>query len=259
MSKKLTSVQFIENANLIHNGEYDYSNVEYINSKEKVEIICKKHGSFLKTPKLHIQGQGCPKCSNISKYSKMRYSTNDLLIKLNGVHNNVFEYKLDYYENLKQKIDIKCNTHGWFTQRIDSHLRGTGCPKCGIEGKTRCINEWIKIFNSIHGSLYTYDKIHPNKTIDIICGRHGLFTQSLYNHKNGSGCPKCGIEKSKNAKINTQSEVLLKFGNTHPNNIFDYSYVNYKNSKDKVYIKCNICNHIFLQAPYSHIDRKSVV
>jgi hypothetical protein len=50
-NKKRTNIQdFIEKCNIIHNNEYDYSLVNYINTNTKIEIICKKHGSFYQTP-----------------------------------------------------------------------------------------------------------------------------------------------------------------------------------------------------------------
>lgn len=51
--------QFIE----LNGDLYDYSKVEYKNTNTKVEIVCKEHGSFLQSPKSHINGNGCPKCS----------------------------------------------------------------------------------------------------------------------------------------------------------------------------------------------------
>lgn len=46
MSKKLTKEEFISRANEIHNNQYDYSKVDYINTNTKVCIICSKHGEF---------------------------------------------------------------------------------------------------------------------------------------------------------------------------------------------------------------------
>ena len=44
---------------------YDYSNVIYRGSKQKIEIICPTHGSFWQTPNSHLsQNQNCPKCTN---------------------------------------------------------------------------------------------------------------------------------------------------------------------------------------------------
>ena len=51
-----------------HGDKYDYSLVNYINTKKKVTISCKKHGYFKQLPQVHSAGQGCPKCGNsISK------------------------------------------------------------------------------------------------------------------------------------------------------------------------------------------------
>lgn len=61
LSKKKTE-KFIEKASLIHDNKYDYSKVVYTKTEDKVEIICKEHGSFMQTPHNHLQGAGCPKC-----------------------------------------------------------------------------------------------------------------------------------------------------------------------------------------------------
>ena len=63
MPKKLTLEQFIEKAKTIYGNKYNYSNFKYVNYKTKGEIICKKHGSFFKTPeKFLVQKEKCPKC-----------------------------------------------------------------------------------------------------------------------------------------------------------------------------------------------------
>lgn len=63
--KKLTTKTFIQKANKIHKEEYDYSEVFYEGSHEKVNIICDIHGSFSQKPNNHLNGQGCPKCAII--------------------------------------------------------------------------------------------------------------------------------------------------------------------------------------------------
>lgn len=61
MSKKLNINDFIKRSELIHINKYDYSLVEYVNNKTKVDIICPKHGKFKQTPKNHlINKAGCP-------------------------------------------------------------------------------------------------------------------------------------------------------------------------------------------------------
>ena len=61
-SLKITKEEFITKAYEVWGDKYDYSEVEYINSKKKVSITCSKHGIFLQTPGSHLSGNGCPKC-----------------------------------------------------------------------------------------------------------------------------------------------------------------------------------------------------
>ncbi len=63
-STRLDLFDFINRCNLIHNNSYDYSLVEYKNSRTKVIIICNTHGEFLQRAKNHLDGQGCPKCGD---------------------------------------------------------------------------------------------------------------------------------------------------------------------------------------------------
>jgi hypothetical protein len=63
-----TLEEFIKEAKEIHKDKYDYSKVFYTNSREKREkiiIICKKHGEFLQSPEDHTKSKaGCPFCVN---------------------------------------------------------------------------------------------------------------------------------------------------------------------------------------------------
>ena len=47
-------------------GDYDYSKSIYKDFRNKVKIICKKHGEFLQRAHNHIRGEGCSKCGKIS-------------------------------------------------------------------------------------------------------------------------------------------------------------------------------------------------
>lgn len=59
-----TTESFIAKASLFHRNKYDYSKVIYGDTqRDKVEIICPKHGVFKQSPQHHLSGCGCPKCS----------------------------------------------------------------------------------------------------------------------------------------------------------------------------------------------------
>lgn len=55
--------EFVKAANKIHNFRYQYTDVDYINTKTKVSIKCKNHGIFKQLPSLHLEGQNCPTCA----------------------------------------------------------------------------------------------------------------------------------------------------------------------------------------------------
>lgn len=63
-SKKLSATreEFVKKAIETHGAKYDYSQVVYRGNKNRVEIICKKHGPFYQTPNVHLLGHGCPNC-----------------------------------------------------------------------------------------------------------------------------------------------------------------------------------------------------
>jgi very-short-patch-repair endonuclease len=84
--------EFIQQAIKTHGDRYDYSNVVYTTSKEKVEVICFEHGSFWITPNSHTSsGGGCPRCKESKGETRIR-----VFLERHGI-NHVQEYKVDPY------------------------------------------------------------------------------------------------------------------------------------------------------------------
>lgn len=80
---------FIKKSFKRHQEKYDYSKVSYIDYNTHVIIICKKHGEFKQTPKLHLSGCGCPKCGK-EKIKNPEIST-ILKNKITRLKNNGYE------------------------------------------------------------------------------------------------------------------------------------------------------------------------
>lgn len=77
-SEKLTTEKFIERSKKIHYNKYDYSLVEYINSKSKVKLICPKHGVFKQSSDVHIINKsGCPICNESKGEKEIRLLLED--------------------------------------------------------------------------------------------------------------------------------------------------------------------------------------
>lgn len=117
--------EFIKKARKIHGDKYNYDKVEYINSNEKVIIVCPIHGEFEQTPSHHLNGCGCPMCAN-----NIKYSTHSFILSAIKVHGDKYNYDKVRYDGAFKKVIITCSKHGNFLQTPDNHLHGQGCPKC---------------------------------------------------------------------------------------------------------------------------------
>jgi len=202
--KKLTQNEIISKFNHTHNYEYDYSLVNYVNTRTKVNIICKKHGIFEQTPKAHLNGQGCKKCN---KYIP---TNEEFKEKIKNIYGDKLDTSLVDYKNIRTVVTLICKEHGEF-EILPRHLiyeNHQGCYKC--ENK-RIFLEKIK---KVHGDTYNYDLTryeNAHQEISIICKKHGEFKQLAYHHTNNSGCPKCNESKGEKKIRNYLIENNIKF------------------------------------------------
>lgn len=63
LAVRKTTEQFIKDANEVHDNKYSYEKTEYVKNQIKVIITCPTHGDFNQNPLSHLQGNGCPHCS----------------------------------------------------------------------------------------------------------------------------------------------------------------------------------------------------
>lgn len=219
---------FFIKARETHCDKYDYTKAEYIDSKTKVRIICPKHGEFWQTPKSHIEGMGCPKCS-IKVYDNESFIEEAI-----KKHGNKYTYSKVEYKNRDLPIIITCPIHGDFKQVAKDHINGHGCPLCS-NNKRLTNEEFITISKEVHGDKYDYSKvnyINNHTNVCIICPKHGEFWQAPVNHIKGKGCKKC----ADNQKL-TKDEFIKRAVQVHGKK-YDYSKVEYKNNRKKVCIIC---------------------
>jgi len=210
---------FIKNSNDIHNGKYDYSNVEYISAITPVEIICPIHGIFLQNPQYHSRGSGCPKCGDILIKNKKRINKSAIFpIKSSEIHKNKYDYSDVEYVSAKKPVQISCPIHGSFFQTPDNHLSGKGCPKCGVDKNSnksrKSLEEFVKSAHNIHKNKYDYsDVIYINDItkVRISCPKHGIFIQKPSHHLRGVGCPTCQESKGESIISNYLTSIDLKF------------------------------------------------
>ena len=193
--KKLTLEEFINRSNLIHDYKYDYSLVDYINTRTYINIKCKDCGNiFSQTPDSHIyQKSGCPICGGTCKYT-----TESFIKKSKQIFGDLYDYSFVNYINNKTEVIIKCETHGIFSKLPCLHLRGFGCEQCSYDKLKLTQDCFIEKAKLIHGDKYDYSLVvytGTNNNVDIKCDKHNIFKQIPHSHLKGSGCPQCNESK----------------------------------------------------------------
>ena len=213
-TKRKDTETFIKEANKKHKHKYDYSKTQYRGVKKKVEIIChkkgengKEHGLFFQEASSHLSGAGCPRCKGEKCSARQKTDFNVLIEKFNKKHSGKYTYCKQQYKGLHSKIMITCPIHGDFSQEINSHLRGGGCPKCSKVFMDR--NYFIKKASMIHNNYYDYSLVEylsAKKEVKIVCPKHGIFLQKPDKHLCGHKCPLC----KKSSLEEKVESILLK-------------------------------------------------
>ena len=142
----------------LYGDDYDFSEINYVNTKIEIEAVCKKHGKFNRKPCDLVQGLGCKKC----KTQKSKYNDRDTFIEQDK---KIFGDITDYLEvgeiSAVTKVNLRCNVHNYnFTLSVSARLAGQKCPKCSIENYTllrrKTTKQYILEAREVHGDNCDY-------------------------------------------------------------------------------------------------------
>ena len=133
--------EFVLRANKVHKNKYEYCEEAYNKLKDKVTIICPKHGEFWQLASDHLNGHGCPRCGNnlsVAEDEIIDY-IQKLLPSTKIIHNDrtvIAPKELDIYIPEK-RIAIEYNGLRWHSEEYGKdkyyHLNKTlECEKKGI-------------------------------------------------------------------------------------------------------------------------------
>lgn len=216
-TKRYTTGEFIEKANIIHEFKFDYSLVEYIRNDIKVKIICKDHGIFEQTPTSHLKGTGCKRCYFKRNSDTKSSNTKEFIDKsINIYGNDIFNYKKVNYKHSKENVILICIKHNFeFLQRPNDHLKKHywGCEFCQKENK-KVVNhsqEYIEQYFKNHGCELLDNYINANVKVKYRCSCGNISYIKFGNFQQGARCKICGLKKRSK---NTSKE---KHHNWNPN------------------------------------------
>lgn len=193
---KSSTKEFIKKAKKVYGFEYLYNKTEYINSKTKVLIFCKKHGDFYTNPTDFLRGHGCYKCGLLKTAEKRTKPFSLFLKEARKVHGYDYLYFKKTYKNNHSKIKIYCKRcHNIFWQTPLNHLsQKQGCPYCFRNFK-KTTEQFIAEAKLIHGDRYDYSEvnyINSSVKVKIKCNYcNNIFWQEANSHLQGHNCPYC--------------------------------------------------------------------
>jgi hypothetical protein len=219
--KRYTTETFIESANELHNGKYDYSLVKYVDGETKVKIICPIHGVFEQKPQKHLNGQGCKKCGKLLAAKKMSKQKEDFIKQASLIHSYKYDYSLVEYKNANCKVKIICPKHGEFWQTPHHHLKKHGCPKCNssllevemMEFLNKHEIKFIFQYRAKWLGKQSLDFFLPEYNAAIECQGEQHFKEVFYRSKHWTK------EKAEKNFKEIQSKDKLKFKKCLDNNV----------------------------------------
>ena len=250
--KRFSKEQTINQFRKIHKDQYDYSQMDYVTTMGKVQIICPEHGSFFQTPFNHKSGQGCPHCNNnrkeefltnLFKDYNIPYIYNnreiikpleiDFLIsdfKFGIEHNGLFFHSFgknswDALDNYKK---LNKNKHLEKTRKMEEqgyqlfHIR-----------EDHLLSKFKKeIWKSVLLNKCGFShKVHARKLQVINLNDHQDFVKTFLeeNHLQGS-CPasiKLGLQDPKTGIVYS----IMTFGKSRFNKNIEYELLRFCNAK----------------------------
>lgn len=247
MPIKITTDEIISRFIKRHWNIYDYSQVVYTKSSERVEIICPTHGSFFQYPSDHTKGCGCPQCGRDLTGLKKRNDTKWFIGEAKLKHGDRYDYSLSDYVTSSEKVKIICESHGVFEQLPLEHLRGKGCVKCSYEYRGSQLADNTESFIAkairIHGTTYNYSNVEYVDScthVNIECPIHGIFKQLPNLHLNNkAGCLKCGKESCGDKLRKSTGQYIADCEKVHGDK-YGYDNTTYTSSQDKIAVMCKV-------------------
>ena len=249
--------RIVDDFRKVHGDKYDYSKMVYMGVKEKVEIVCPRHGSFWQIPDNHLLGHGCPDCGRRDQIRSIQdRMARTFETKFREVHGDKYDYsRVVYTESKKTKLEIVCPDHGSFFQTFQTHVRGVGCPDCYAEGRALSQEEFERKANEVHGGAYTYTKskyTRSHEKVLITCSIHGDFEQSANGHLQGARCPDCSKLSQIEKQLLPKEEFVRRSRDCHGDK-YSYEKSIFRGVKAQITVTCDIHGD-FSQMAENHMN-----
>lgn len=251
MTRPLTKKEFLVRAFRVHGSKYSYVGVNYVSMHQKVTIECPEHGTFSQSPANHLSGKGCSACGEQRRARKQARTTSLFVTQAIKKFGQKFDYSKVEYVNQYTDVTITCPVHGDFDVKPKDFLKSPhGCKSCRFNIPVST-SDFIQRARDKNGDLCDYSGTEYtgyNEKVDIICLRHGKFSQKASAHLRSktTGCPQCVREGArishapglKGTLVDT--EAFIERAMAVHNGKYSYEKTVYVNNHTNVIVTCPI-------------------
>ena len=162
--------EFVRRANKIHSNIFDYSRVSLNGQRNKIKIICPRHGEFEQFPFDHLNGHACPSCSVMS--SKGEDCLYDFICSLVGA-DKVERRNRQILDGKEIDIFIPSYNIGFEYNGVVWHSEKYGKDSQYHLNKTEtCLSKGIKLYQIFEDEYVDHKEIVENK-IRHLLGKNG--------------------------------------------------------------------------------------
>lgn len=196
MIRTKSHYKFIENLYIkndyYRNGDFKVVG-RYKRDNIKIEVE-DRYGRLSVYPSHLLQNK---KPTIMSAIDKSSYWVNMIIYKWGNEVVDKFDYVYVDYKKSKEDITILCKLHNkeFNCSPVNHYMKLCGCSDCKsfkLKTKKGRNRPYLNIAKEVHGDRYDYSQVKEEEgDWDIICNKHGKFTQSSYNHIKGHGCKDC--------------------------------------------------------------------
>jgi len=122
--------KIIQRFRKVHKKKYDYSKVNFLGLTKNIIVICKVHGEFQTTPKLHLGRDSRNVYKKRNPLGCVKCIVDKAIIDFQKVYGKKYDYSKIELRNKSFFMIIICPEHGEFKQTLARHMNGGHCPKC---------------------------------------------------------------------------------------------------------------------------------
>lgn len=147
MVKRLTTEEFVAKATKVHGGKYTYEKAVYENKLSKIVVTCPKHGDYVVSATIHMQGHMGRCCAAEAKKGvRTRKDTPEYLERKAALSQGVMFFNGSPCSICGKKKRYSCNN---------------SCATCAVESrrKSNAKNNGVRHKRINQANIYRYDAV----------------------------------------------------------------------------------------------------